>query len=173
MGIKSLPAIIVLFLSLGSFAQGQQNLPYSSSPVAGSFPSAQGMTPNSPYSGTGQGYNRPQDQQGGYPVQSQPLNPGTDAAGWPNYPYPQYHNPYYGGVPTRDLVSGTIEWLVTLPSTVMDRFSGFMDRSFFPQSPATQGGDSQKQTPTSPGTQANPGAVGSLPPASVYAPSGQ
>lgn len=170
MGTRSLPTIIVLLLSLASFAQGQQNMPYSSSPVAGSFPSTQGATPNSPYSGTGQIYSGSPNQHGGYPVPNQPVNPGTDATGWPNYPYPQYHNPYYGGVSTRDFVSGTIEWLVTFPSTVMDRFSGFMDRSFFPPSPATQGGDPQKQTPVSPGVPANPGGAGSLPPATAYTP---
>lgn len=173
MGIRSLPAAVVLLLSLVSFAQCQQNTPYSSSPVAGSLPQVQGTTQTPSYNGTNQGYNGPHDQQGGYPVQNQSLNPGTDATGWPNYPYPQYHNPYYGGVSTRDMVSGTIEWLVTLPSTVMDRFSGFMDRNFFPQSPATQGADSQKQAPTSPGTPAGGGTAESLPPASVYSPTGK
>ncbi|MEI8182895.1 MAG: hypothetical protein WCG29_09340 [Desulfomonile sp.] len=168
MRIKILPAVLLMILTAVSFSEGQQNLPSSPLPGAGSFP--QETVPNPPYAGGTQGYGGSLQQQGGSPVQNQQLNPGTDATGWPNYPYPQYHNPYYGGISTRDLVSGTLEWLVSLPSTVFDRFSGFVDRNFFPQSPATQGGGTQPQTQTPSGAQTSPGTTGPLPPANVYGP---
>jgi hypothetical protein len=66
-------------------------------------------------------------------------NAGTDATGWPVYPYPQYHNPHYGGSSPRDIFSGTVDWLIGFPSTLMDRVSNFLDRKVFPQVPAAQG----------------------------------
>jgi hypothetical protein len=67
-------------------------------------------------------------------------NTGSDATGWPVYPYPQYHNPHYGGSSSpRDVFSGTVDWIIGFPSTLMGRVSNFLDRKVFPQVPAAQG----------------------------------
>ena len=72
---------------------------------------------------------------------SQPVHPQTEGnpSGWPNYAYPPYHNPYYYGG-TGNLLSGAIDWVLEFPSSAWDRFSEFLDRRLFPNSPATYGG---------------------------------
>lgn len=91
----------------------------------------------------------------------------SDASGWPVYPYPDYHNPFYSGNSPRDLFSGTLDWIVALPTTVMDKVSNFLDRKVFPQAPATHGA----RTPNVNGVQplyVTPEKPASLPPATLY-----
>ncbi len=168
MGMKITQVATLMILAMLSFTEGQQSLPPLPSP--GPVPVPQGAGLGSPYTGSPQAYGTTVQPHGGYQVQPGQPDLGTDSSGWPNYPYPQYHNPYYEGVSPRDMFSGTVDWFFALPSTVMDRFSGFMDRNFFPQSPAAQGSKSQpeSQAPTVP--QANPGTSQSLPPAGAYQP---
>lgn len=133
-------------------ATGQPPIPYP--PVQGEY----GALPQPP-----SGYHSPAVQNDGE----------TDSSGWPNYPYPPYHNPYYQGVSPRDMFSGTLDWLLAFPSTVMERVSGFMDRSFFPPSPAAQGGASQLPSSSSPQPQMSHGPEPSLPPAGPSVPGSQ
>lgn len=91
-------------------------------------------------------------------------NPG--AQHWPQYQYPQHNNPFYDGGTPGGMVSETIDWIMALPSNLMDRFSEFMDTRVFPQKPATSGAS----TPQS-GNSNSPAAQ--LPPASAYNPSGK
>lgn len=92
----------------------------------------------------------PAQQQSPYPYEQQ--GAGSDAGQWPYYPYPQYHNPYYDEriMRPRDALSGTIDWLLTLPSNVMDRVSNFLDGTVFPQAPATRGARPDSQPLSSP-----------------------
>jgi hypothetical protein len=65
---------------------------------------------------------------------------------YPQYPYPQYRNPYFDGMSPRAMLSDTLEWFFTLPAHVMGKFSEFMDSTAFPQKPATHGGTHQPST---------------------------
>ncbi len=65
---------------------------------------------------------------------------GGNTTGWPNYPYPPYHNPYYDGGTPGNLLSGAIDWVLEFPSSAWDRFSEFLDSKLFPNSAATYGG---------------------------------
>jgi hypothetical protein len=58
----------------------------------------------------------------------------------PCYPYPKYHNPYYDGTQPGSVMSDVLQWLMELPSGVMEKFSNLMDSRFFPAKPATDGG---------------------------------
>lgn len=94
-------------------------------------------------------------------------NPPVSAAqSWPQYQYPQHNNPFYDGGTPGGMVSDTIDWLMALPSGLMDRFGEFVDTRFFPQKPATSG------APESPGSSPNQ-TQAPLPPANAYNPSGR
>ena len=104
---------------------------------------------------------------GGQSQQGYPRNPYFEQ---PTYPYPPYHNPYYTGRSAGNVLSGLIDWIVGLPTNVMNRFSNFMDEKVFPTAPATHGGS---QTPKSNGPnaqQAVPENSPPLPPAGAYKP---
>jgi len=91
----------------------------------------------------------------------------SDAPGWPMYPYPDYHNPFYNGTSPRDLVSGTVDWIVGLPSTMMDSLSNLLDRKVFPQAPATHGANSPNSNAVKP-LYVKPETPVTLPPATPY-----
>jgi hypothetical protein len=100
-----------------------------------------------------------------------PGNPGQTRSGsqtpgaqhWPQYQYPQHNNPYYDGGTPGAMVSDTVDWLMALPSNLMDRFSEYMDTKFFPAKPATSGSPAPRQGA------ANPSGA-PLPPANAYNP---
>jgi hypothetical protein len=80
--------------------------------------------------------------------QYEPPQPGSAAQdSYPQYPYPQYHNPYYSGsgMTARDMLTHTMDWLFSLPSNLADQVSNYVDNRFFPQTPATHGGQPQSQ----------------------------
>ncbi len=91
---------------------------------------------------------------------------GSGNQNWPQYQYPQHNNPFYDGGTPGGMVSDTIDWLVALPSNLMDRFSEFMDTRFFPQKPATSGAQGSQS-----GAANQPPAP--LPPANAYDPNGR
>ncbi len=95
---------------------------------------------------------------------------------YPQYPSPQYHNPFFDGMSPRNVLSNTLEWFFSLPANVMERMSNFVDNNVFPQAPATYGGqrqmDAQPQyhqqapaappagpPPWTPGAQGQPGGI--------------
>ncbi len=91
----------------------------------------------------------------------------VDSSGWPVYPYPSYHNPFYSENSARDLFSGTVDWIIGFPSTVMDRVSNFLDRKVFPQTPATHGAGSPNPKAVQP-LYVAPEKPATLPPAKPY-----
>lgn len=89
---------------------------------------------------------------------------GADEPGLPQYPYPAYPNPFFDGTSARNFLAGTMDWLITLPSNLLDRFSNYVDGTVFPQAPATHGQGPNVSAPQPP----TPGSLEPLPPASPY-----
>jgi hypothetical protein len=156
--------MVIIVLTCTSFSYGWQNQPSSAAPGA--------LYPASTLSSTGQPQNQGVPQYGGLaqPVPQnqppQPVNARQDH--YPQYPYPPYHNPYYSGngMSAKKMLSHTIDWFLSLPSNLADQISSFVDNRFFPETPATHGGQShsqlQGQIPQSSNTgspQAVPGTV--------------
>jgi hypothetical protein len=164
MGFKGLIGVWLLVLAMVSGAQSQyRQTPVPTRDVA-PMPQ-QGGPATLPYSGIPQGYGNAAPAPGGYPAQPDQGYSDMNSPDWPSYPYPRYHNPYYEGTAARDFVSGTLDWLMCLPSNVFDRFSNFLDGHVFPQAPATHGSSGQPQTGASngPGQGVLPSAVPSAP----------
>jgi hypothetical protein len=111
----------------------------------------------------------PGTQTPAYPSQAQPGMGTWNTDGTPNYPYPAYHNPYYDGTTARNAVTQTVEWVFGLPAMVMDGVSNFLDNSFFPRVPATQGGQPPADASGAPPAQATQ-PPSSLPQAGPYNP---
>jgi len=144
MGFKSLFGVCLLVLATASGAQGQ----YGQAPIPtrdAAVTPQQGGPTASPYSGFPQGYGNADSAPGGYQTQPAPGYSDMNSPDWPSYPYPRYHNPYYEGAAARDFASGTLDWVMSLPSNVFDRVSNFLDGHVFPQAPATHGSSSQAQ----------------------------
>jgi len=166
MGIKTVLGASFLILALVSSTWAQQGPPYPQ--VRPSGPVPYGQTPAVPYGAgpvQGSGY---QPQAPSYPQgQQSPGGYGSNAAEWPYYQYPQYHNPYYQGVNPQEAISGTIDWFFTLPAHLMDRIANFLDGNFFPQAPATQGVTQQQPGQAQSTTQGGPGVPSSPPQAGL------
>ncbi|MBI5250365.1 MAG: hypothetical protein HY912_12795 [Desulfomonile tiedjei] len=81
----------------------------------------------------------------------QPQDTTNTQDGWPSYPYPQHHNPYYEGQRTRNLLTDAVDWIMAVPSNVMGNFCDFLDRRVFPQVPATHGGAKRGDVPDTDG----------------------
>ena len=96
--------------------------------------------------------------------------PSQNAGAWPNYPYPQYNNPYYDGGSPGNMVSGAIDWALSFPASAWDKLSEFLDSKVFPRAAATYGGAPQVQT-VAPGAAAQ--QPQSLPQANSYNPNGR
>ncbi|MCX5872704.1 MAG: hypothetical protein NTY51_05645 [Deltaproteobacteria bacterium] len=128
-----------------------------------------GVDPQAPKSNyfPNTGYQTPIPSPGASVLQPSQTEPGQNVASWPNYPYPQHHNPYYDGGSPGNMVSGAIDWALSFPSSVWDRLSEFLDYNVFPRSPATHGGGPQVQSiaPQNSGQQPQ-----NLPPAKSYNP---
>ncbi len=86
--------------------------------------------------------------------------PAAQTACGPQYPYSQYHNPYYTGVSGREIFSDAADWIIKLPFSIMDRVSNIVDYRFFPRVPATHGG-AAPQPPN--GAQASDGSAAKAP----------
>jgi len=163
MGIKSILGVSLLTLALVASSEAQQSQYPVQTPGSAPVPNAS-TSPATPYLPPAPGY-FPGTQPPAQPqMQGPPQSSGVQQSEWPHYPYPQYHNPYYQQMSPRDAISGTIDWVFSLPSHVMDRFSNFLDGNFFPQVPATQGAQGQPNTQVVPRTNPSP------PPATVYSP---
>ncbi|MBI4965863.1 MAG: hypothetical protein HY913_21475 [Desulfomonile tiedjei] len=169
MRINSLLGVFVVVFSMVSMVQAWN---YPPAPPTGT-----GTVPNATHPSV-QSYAPPAQTYGGThqppaAYQGQPGSPdySSGTQGDPAYPYPPYHNPYYeGAVSPRNFLSGTIDWVFSLPSNAIDSFSNFLDSNFFPRAPATSGGAPSAQPQgghPSPGAPANSAP---LPPASVYGP---
>lgn len=141
MGFKSFLRVSLLLLAMATTVAaqyGQVSAPPPAVPV--------GPTP--PGQGT---YAYPGAAQSPLPAPQPQAYSDMNSPDWPSYPYPPYHNPYYEGASPRDFFAGTLDWLLSLPSNVFDRFSNFVDGRFFPQTPATQGAANQTGVPAGPG----------------------
>ncbi len=171
MKTKSLTCVALLVLTALCSAQGQQSQPPEAYSGVAPAPQERPTTPP-PQVPPPQSDVTPARPPASYQVQPLPGDSsGINYAEWPTYPYPQYHNPYYDSAhQARSFVSGTIDWLFNLPSDLVDRFSNYMDGTFFPPTPATSGsqqGSHVSGTPNPPGQA--PGPV-PLSPAGTQAP---
>lgn len=135
--------VVFIVLACTSFSYGWQSQPHGA-PTGSAYPATTPqVVPQQQYQGVPQYSGAPQP-----PPQYDPSQSGSvtqDA--YPQYPYPQYHNPYYSGsgMTAKDMLSHTMDWLFSLPSNVADQVSNFVDNRFFPQTPATHGGQTQSQ----------------------------
>jgi hypothetical protein len=72
---------------------------------------------------------------------------------FPSYPYPAFHNPFYQGPSTRNVLSEAVDWIRDLPSNAAGTVRGIWERSPFPRAPATHGASQKPQaTPPDAGT---------------------
>ncbi len=164
MGSKRVALVIIGLFLVSSASYGWDNL-RTTNTASGVAPSQSLGRPNA-YSAANQPLPPP------VPNSPSPASPNnetmpSDASGWPVYPYPEYHNPFYSGTSPRDLFSGTVEWIVGLPSAVMDNLSNFLDRKVFPLAPATHGSKSSNGTGVQP-LYVKPEKPETLPPATPY-----
>jgi hypothetical protein len=143
MPIRQVFKAIFIVLMCTSFSYGWQNQPLSAPPGKAYLAPPPPAAPVQQYQNVPQygGAQQPTPQY----EPSQPANMAQDS--YPQYPYPQYHNPYYSGngMTARDMLTYTMDWLFTLPSNLADHVSNFVDNRFFPQTPATHGGQPQSQ----------------------------
>lgn len=149
-------SLLFIALTCATASYGWQTQPPGGASGGAYTLSPQSGAPQQPYQGTAQHGALP----GSPPLYSpQPTHQGTAAQdGYPQYPYPQYHNPYYsvGSVNAKDLVSYAVDWLFTLPSNIAEQLSNIVDNRFFPQTPATHGGQTQSHIPGTQPSQAGP-----------------
>jgi hypothetical protein len=170
MSLKSMVGISLLILTVPAASSAWQPPPAARQPGVlpppRSVPAPEQSVPGVPREyppgapSTGPVYQVPQAQ--GYSNGSQP--------GYPQYPYPPYHNPYFGGYSARNFVSNAIDWIITLPSNVFDRFSNYLDGTIFPRAPATHGKSSVQPGTSAPSRPRRMPSDEPLPPASVYSP---
>ncbi|MFH0821966.1 MAG: hypothetical protein V2B18_04395 [Pseudomonadota bacterium] len=71
----------------------------------------------------------------------------------PQYPYPPYHNPYYEGPSPGRSITNALEWVLGIPTAIVDRVADMVDAKFFPKIPAAHGG---KPNPESPAPRSEP-----------------
>jgi hypothetical protein len=171
MSINRVLGVSIAVLVMASISQGQNWQGQSPGLQPGIAPLPQGAPPaGQSYATTPPGYGSLPQPAARY--QAQPILPdqGTGREAPPPYPYPPYHNPYYNGASAGEFMSGTVDWLFSLPSSLIDRVANFMDGNFFPQTPATSGGPPQSEVQSAPSTQESQRIEQSLPPAAVYQP---
>ncbi len=174
MAIYRVLGVSIVVLMTVSVAQGQswQGQPQSAQPGISILP--QGVPPgDQSYASTPPAYGSLPQSPSRYQAQTIPSDPGTGRDGPLPYQYPPYHNPYYNGASAGEFLSGTVDWLFSLPSSLIDRVTNFMDGNFFPQTPATQGGPAQSEVQGGPSFRDSQGPVQPLPPAAVYQPGSQ
>jgi hypothetical protein len=164
MGTKTLALVFVGVVLATSLTYGWDNLRPPRT-AAGTAASQSIAAPQS-YSSSNQSAAPPvpNTPQGSIPND---VSAPVDASGWPVYPYPSYHNPFYTENAARDLFSGTVDWIIGFPTTVMDRLSNFLDRKVFPQTPATHGARSPNPNGVQP-LYVAPEKPATLPPAKPY-----
>jgi hypothetical protein len=162
----SIVVLMTVSVALGQTWQGQ---PQNVQPGISALP--QGAPPGAQsYVATPPGYGSLPQSPSRYQAQPIPQDPGTGRDAPPPYQYPPYHNPYYNGASAGEFLSGTVDWLFSLPSGLIDRVANFMDGNFFPQTPATHGGPAQSEIQGGPSFRDSQGPVQPLPPAAVYEP---
>lgn len=167
MGIKYIVGVAVMILVAAGSAPGQQP-PYPG-PSPQTVPAPQGMAPQgSPYADAPTNYQSPGIPSGGYQYRQPVDQPGANQAQWPQYPYPQYHNPYYQGSDPRAALNGTIDWLFSLPAVLMDRFSNVLDKNIFPRQPATSGGSTAPPVQGTPMNQLEPKPPAPVPQSGIH-----
>jgi len=165
----SIVVLMTVSVALGQTWQGQ---PQSLQPGI-SAPPQGALSRDQPYVATQPGYGSLPQPPSRYQTQPIPQDPGTGRDATPPYQYPPYHNPYYNGTSAGEFLSGTVDWLFSLPSSLIDRAANFMDGNFFPQTPATHGGPAQSEVQVGPSFRDSQGPVQPLPPAAVYQPGSQ
>jgi hypothetical protein len=168
MSLKSMVGISLLILTVPAASWGWQPQPAARQP--GTLPPTHSApAPDQSVTGVPQDYRSGAPTGPGYQVPQAQGYSGASQPGHPQYPYPPYHNPYFGGYSARNFVSNTIDWLITLPSNVLDRFSNYLDGTIFPRAPATHGQSVQPDTSVPHQSRHTP-STEPLPPASVYNP---
>ncbi|MEW6352596.1 MAG: hypothetical protein AB1646_26415 [Thermodesulfobacteriota bacterium] len=57
----------------------------------------------------------------------------------PMYQYPPHHNPYYSEQSQRDIIVEVLDWFLSIPASVVSRFSEAGNAGVYPPMPATHG----------------------------------
>ncbi len=70
---------------------------------------------------------------------SLPVGSVVEKESLPQYPYPQYHNPFYDGRTINEYFSGTWQWVRHLPWKVVDGLTGVLDKKIFSKAGQPQG----------------------------------
>jgi hypothetical protein len=166
MRIISIITIVALMVGTAVLAGAWQRPTAAPQPVAPQMPQAQAYPPSTVGQPTPQGW--PATPPAGQSYAG-PENQSSAQPGYPQYPYAQHHNPYYNEAAPGNYFSGVMDWLLSLPQSLLDRTTNYIDGTFFPQSPATHGQVGQS------GGAADPQAESAaqrqpLPPAQRYIP---
>lgn len=66
-------------------------------------------------------------------------NPNPTDPAYPRYPYPPYRNPFYTEVSPKKIVAGAVDWILNLPTYVVNGVSSAVTVERFPAAPATHG----------------------------------
>ncbi len=154
--MKSSPIVCttILILICASWAFAQQS-PSSVSTTSTSPPAVGSAytVPRQPVAPPQTAIPRPSEA---YQPQAIPGETPAEDPGVPHYPYPPYPNPFYEQSPQQKPLADGVKWLRGLPSHVADRFSSFIDTTFFPNKPATHGGASSAEPQAAPPAQSLP-----------------
>ncbi len=166
MRITGIVAILALMVGTVGVAAAWQRPSAGPPPAAPQMTQAQAYPPSPSGQPTPEGW--PATPPAGQPYAG-PENQSPTAPGFPQYPYPQHHNPYFNDTPAGGFFSGAMDWLLSFPQTFLDRATNYIDGTFFPQTPATHGQSGQS------GGKADPLAESAsqrqpLPPAQRYVP---
>ncbi len=135
MTIVRIVTVLALTIGMVAVAAAWESPSASRQPILPQMAQAQASQPSPTEQPTAQGWpaTLPARQPYAGPDYQSPMQPGL-----PQYPYPQHHNPFFEGMP-RNFFSGAMDWLLSLPQTLLDRASNYVDGTFFPQAPATHG----------------------------------
>jgi hypothetical protein len=83
----------------------------------------------------------------------------TASDDWPRYPYPRHRNPYYTGRTSRELLTGTLDELFSLPFALYHRVSGLMDRRIFSKRAGAPAVQTRTQAAAEPSPNPEPGLL--------------
>jgi hypothetical protein len=163
MGTRYVISLVFIALTCASASYGWQTHPPGGAAEGAYPPAPQPVVSQQQYQGALQ-YGALSGSPPLYtPLPNQQGAPAQD--GYPQYPYPQYHNPYYssGSVNAKDLVLYATDWLFSLPSNIAERLSNIVDNRFFPQTPATHGGQPQSHIPGTQPSEVSPSVTQASP----------
>ncbi len=167
---QAIVGVFLVTLWAASVCPGQNMGPAPRMPGSAGIP-GQFSGPGGQVMGGGQDYYRGSHQRPPtHMAQPAPGQVESVPSGHPSYPYPPYHNPYYDGTSHNSFVSNILDWVFSVPTSVMDRFADYVDRRFFPAAPATRGQNPNPAVMGGPGQSCAPVQAAPAAPATAYDP---